>query len=121
MKKQKFYYLAVTNDEYEFPLVSAETYDELAKFMNRSVIFLKKAFDRCSTDRECKCKYIRVPIEDENSIYQQKGYASREDYLNYLAQSYGLSKVLVETLAKSLGEKEDFNQLIIMLKEIKKA
>ena len=52
---------------------------------------------------------------DEN-IYQENGYADRDDYLNCLSEDYGVSIDDVYSLAEMLGEHEDFDGLVVLLK-----
>ena len=52
---------------------------------------------------------------DEN-IYQENGYADRDDYLNRLSEDYCVSIEDVYELAEILGEHEDFDGLVILLK-----
>ena len=52
---------------------------------------------------------------DEN-IYQKNGYADRDNYLNRLSEDYGVSIEDVYSLAEMLGENEDFNGLVELLK-----
>ena len=54
---------------------------------------------------------------DEN-IYQQNGYADRDDYLTCLAEDYGVSIESVYSLAEMLGEGEDFDGLVCALEDI---
>ena len=54
---------------------------------------------------------------DEN-IYQQNGYADRDDYLNCLSEDYGVSIEDVYSLAEMLGENEDFDSLVLALEDI---
>ena len=53
---------------------------------------------------------------DEN-IYQQNGYADRDDYLNCLSEDYGVSIGDVYSLADMLGESEDFDGLVSALED----
>ena len=53
---------------------------------------------------------------DEN-IYQQNGYANRDDYLNCLSEDYGVSIEDVYCLAEMLGENEDFDGLVCALED----
>ena len=41
----------------------------------------------------------------EENIYQQNGYADRDDYLICLAEDYGVPLETVQSLADVLGEK----------------
>ena len=52
---------------------------------------------------------------DEN-IYQENGYADRDDYLNRLSEDYGVAIEDVYSLAEMLGENEDFDGLVVLLK-----
>ena len=54
---------------------------------------------------------------DEN-IYQENGYADRDDYLNCLSEDYGVSIEDVYSLADMLGENEDFDGLVSALEDI---
>jgi hypothetical protein len=47
------------------------------------------------------------------SIYTDKGYKDRNDYLNSLAENNGVPKEIVFSLADILGETEDFDGLVI--------
>ena len=54
---------------------------------------------------------------DEN-IYQQNGYADRDDYLNCLSEDCGVSIEDVYSLAEMLEENEDFDGLVSALEDI---
>ena len=54
---------------------------------------------------------------DEN-IYQENGYADRDDYLNCLSEDCGVSIEDVYSLAEMLGENEDFDGLVSALEDI---
>ena len=51
------------------------------------------------------------------SIYTDEGYTSRRDYLDTLADEYGLDKSTVYALAGILGPNEDFDGLITALED----
>lgn len=53
-----------------------------------------------------------------SDIYKQNGYNDRYDYLDSLAEEYGISKVIVYSLASMLGESEDFDGLINALEDM---
>ena len=53
---------------------------------------------------------------DEN-IYQENGYADRDDYLTCLSEDYGISIEDVYSLAEMLGENEDFDGLVYALED----
>lgn len=46
------------------------------------------------------------------NIYQEHGYESRDDYLQSLADDYGVSFSRIKLLADTLGEREDFDGLV---------
>ena len=54
---------------------------------------------------------------DEN-IYQQNGYADRDDYLNCLSEDYGVPIEDVYCLAEILGENEEFDGLVSALEDV---
>ena len=47
--------------------------------------------------------------------YTANGYKNRREYLDSLAEAYGLPRATVYTMAAMLGESEDFDGLIIAL------
>lgn len=51
----------------------------------------------------------------DNSVYQQHGYANRDEYLDQLKEDYGAP--LVEALTSMLPESEDFDGLISELED----
>lgn len=51
------------------------------------------------------------------NIYQQNGFASRKEYLDSLADEYGVSALTVYTMADMLGEREDFDGLLNALED----
>jgi hypothetical protein len=51
------------------------------------------------------------------SIYTDEGYTSRRDYLDSLADDFGLDKQTVYTLASILGSSEDFDGLVTALED----
>lgn len=52
------------------------------------------------------------------SIYTDEGYKNRRDYLDTLADEYGLDKSTVYALAGVLGPNEDFDGLICALEDV---
>ena len=54
---------------------------------------------------------------DEN-IYQENGYADRDDYLICLSEDYGVPIESVYSLAEMLGGHEDFDGLVSALEDI---
>lgn len=53
---------------------------------------------------------------DEN-IYQENGYADRDNYLICLVEDYGVPLETVQSLAEMLGEHEDFDGLVSALED----
>lgn len=53
-----------------------------------------------------------------DDVYKRNGYSNREDYLNKLAEDYGVSKMVVFSLADMLGPNEDFDGLINALEDM---
>ena len=51
------------------------------------------------------------------SVYQDHGYGSRQDYIECLADDFGLSVKLVQELADLLGPNEDFDGLVTSLED----
>lgn len=51
------------------------------------------------------------------SIYTEQGYDSRRDYLDSLADDFGIDKTTVYTLASLLGPNEDFDGLVTALED----
>ena len=54
----------------------------------------------------------------DKNIYQENGYADRDDYLNCLSEDYGVSIEDVFSFAEMLGENEDFAGLVSALEDI---
>ena len=62
-----------------------------------------------------------ICIEDktvDENIYQQNGYADRDNYLTCLSEDYGVSIEDMYSLAEMLGENEDFDGLICALEDV---
>ena len=53
----------------------------------------------------------------DKNIYQQNGYADRDDYLTCLSEDYDVSVEDVYSLADMLGENEDFDGLVCALED----
>ena len=54
----------------------------------------------------------------DKNIYQENGYADRDDYLTCLSEDYGVPIESVYSLAEMLGENEDFDGLVSALEDI---
>lgn len=50
-------------------------------------------------------------------VYQENGYADRDDYLNSLSEDYGIPNDAVQALAEVLGPDEDFDGLVSNLED----
>ena len=48
------------------------------------------------------------------TIYEEKGFESRKDYLKHVAETYGLDYVDVGHMSIMLGAEEDFDGLLSM-------
>ena len=53
----------------------------------------------------------------DKNIYQENGYADRDDYLTCLSEDQGVSIEDVYSLAEMLGEDEDFDGLVSVLED----
>ncbi len=53
----------------------------------------------------------------EKNVYQRNGFKNRKEYLQDLADEFGLSEDLVFMAADMLGESEDFDGLINTLED----
>jgi hypothetical protein len=51
------------------------------------------------------------------SIYTEQGYDNRTQYLEYLAEEYGVDLDTVKALANILGSAEDFDGLVTSLED----
>lgn len=51
------------------------------------------------------------------SVYTDNGYKDRNDYLNTLAEDFGIDIMVVYSLASVLGESEDFDGLLSTLED----
>lgn len=54
----------------------------------------------------------------QESIYTDNGFSSRKDYLNSLADDFGIDKNTVYDLASVLGPEEDFDALVTELEDM---
>ena len=51
------------------------------------------------------------------SIYTDNGFENRKDYLNHLADDFGIERDIVYGIASMLGSSEDFDGLITALED----
>jgi predicted 3-demethylubiquinone-9 3-methyltransferase (glyoxalase superfamily) len=56
-------------------------------------------------------------IKMTESIYKQNGYENRKDYLECLADDFGIDFQIVVNMAQILGQDEDFDGLITALED----
>lgn len=52
------------------------------------------------------------------NIYQENGYTSRKDYLQSLADEYGVEYQSVVCMASLLGSSEDFDGLVCAVEDM---
>lgn len=53
-----------------------------------------------------------------SNVYEANGYESRDEYLECLAEDYGVDIHTVYQLANLLGEDEDFDGLVTALEDM---
>lgn len=53
----------------------------------------------------------------DNSVYVAHGYENRKDYLNNLADEFGVPRKVVYSMASILGSNEDFDGLVTELED----
>jgi len=51
------------------------------------------------------------------SIYTDNGFENRKDYLNNLADDFGIERDTVYSIASMLGSSEDFDGLVTALED----
>ena len=51
------------------------------------------------------------------SVYEENGYENRKDYLQCMAEDYGVPFGVVCSLASMLGKNEDFDGLVSALED----
>lgn len=57
------------------------------------------------------------PEPKPETIYEEHGYTDRQDYLECLADDYGVDFATVSALADMLGRNEDFDGLVTELQD----
>ncbi len=72
MKKNKYWFLAISNDEFEFPLYVAENINELAKKFNRTNLSIRCSICRKQVDIKNNCRYVKVLNVDDNDFLEDK-------------------------------------------------
>lgn len=58
-----------------------------------------------------------MSIFSENDVYVANGYENREDYLECLAEEYGVDLESVKALADLMGPTEDFDGLVTTIQD----
>lgn len=53
-----------------------------------------------------------IIYENKDYIYKKKGFENRQDYINYLSDTYNIPVEFIITLSETLGQSEDFDGLI---------
>ena len=53
-----------------------------------------------------------------DNVYKRHGYKSREEYIEALADEYGVDSDTVWSLADALGPNEDFDGLVNILEDM---
>ena len=53
-----------------------------------------------------------------SDLYTKRGYADRQEYLQSIAEEYGVHEDFVFSLADVLGPSEDFDGLIAVLEDM---
>ncbi len=51
------------------------------------------------------------------TIYQENGFENRKEYLQHLAEEYGIDVATVYLAASALGPNEDFDGLVTTLED----
>lgn len=59
-----------------------------------------------------------MKLHIKENIYTDNGFSSRKDYLNSLADDFGIDKNTVYDLASVLGPEEDFDALVTELEDM---
>jgi len=56
-------------------------------------------------------------VKTDNNIYEEHGFKNRNEYLSSLAEEYSVDEHIVFEVADLLGENEDFDGLVMELKD----
>jgi hypothetical protein len=56
-------------------------------------------------------------VIDMSNVRVSKGYKSRNDYLKYLAEKYGVNYKTVCNMMNRLGAEKDFNRAVSILED----
>lgn len=115
---KKTFVVVYVKDKYELPIISSHSLSEISQFLGICVPTIKEAIVHNRIVGNL-FRVFRVNIQD--NPYQEYGCADRNDYLNYLSEKYGISKLAVKMFAQFLGEKKDFTDLVEMCETISMA
>ena len=83
-------------------LLIVETKEEAQEFIDKQSEFFN-------------CEY---KIREVKNQWQENGYTGRRQYLNELANDFGVPYTRVMVLANTLGPAEDFDMLVSMLEDM---
>lgn len=63
---------------------------------------------------------VEVPLEiiEDLDPYVSNGFKDRAEYLQHLSDEYGVPLDMVETVAETLGETEDFDGLVAAIQDM---
>ena len=61
---------------------------------------------------------LNIKKETQMNIYQERGFKSRTEYLEFLAEEYNVPLDVVRLLADTLGPEEDFDALLTSLDDV---
>ena len=64
MSKSNNVYMMVTNDEYELPLIVADTLDELAEKAGKKKTTISMCLYKYNAGKTSRCMYRRVEVEE---------------------------------------------------------
>jgi DNA-binding ferritin-like protein len=60
----------------------------------------------------------RKELMEDQSVYEKEGYKDRAEYLQSLADDFGVDLSTVQALAEVLGPNEDFDGLVTSLEDM---
>lgn len=120
MKKGKFVYMAVSCDDFSYILCVSDRCKDLSNWSGRSLDSIYTAISRGTYDSRNKCRYIKIRDINNECPYQQRGFADRNDYFNYLSKKNNVSIITIQVFSKMLGIDKDFSSLVEMIESLSK-
>jgi hypothetical protein len=57
-------------------------------------------------------------MDDFQELYKERGFDTREGYLESLSEDYGVPLHVVNLISSEIGQEEDFDYLLVALDEI---